>query len=211
MHRLMKKYALLGTIPFTLVGCGYFDSREAHRAQFEMVGMTGYDLQACAGTPNSSKKLNDSTEIWQYEISRTVPVPQDSTLIPIGGIIQLYQTFMGGAGSSCRMIVRMDHDRVSEIHYSGNNDEYIGTDGICSMITRGCARQRESTMHVAPGIWPLGPISAFHAARTPPQSTTATYSDQSGKYVPYLDDDQTKPVIRPAPPPETKTDTQSAK
>lgn len=179
-------------------GCGFTDSLEAHRAQYEMVGMTGYDLQACAGTPGSTKKLNDTTEIWQYDISRTVPVPQDSTLIPIGGVITLYQTFFGGAGSSCRMILRMDHDRVSEVHYSGNDDEYIGSDGICSLITRGCARQRESTMHRA-GAWPFGPVSPFYSPPTPPQSSEATYSGQSGKYIPNFDGDPHKPVIRPAP------------
>lgn len=189
---------MLSTLCF-LTECGYFDSREAHRAQFEMIGMTGYDVQACAGTPGSSKKLNDTTEIWQYDISRTVPTFQDSTLIPVGSLVSIYQSFFGGAGSTCRMILRMDHDRVSEVHYSGNNDEYIGSDGICSLITRGCARQREATMHRAKGTWFTGPVSAFHSPTTPPQSTTATYSDQSGKFVPNFDGDPNKAIIRPAP------------
>lgn len=183
----------------SLTQCGYFDSREAHRAQFEMIGMTSYDVQACAGTPGSSKKLNDTTEIWQYDISRTVPVFQDSTLIPVGSLVSMYQSLFGGAGSTCRMILRMDHDRVAEVHYSGNNDEYIGSDGICSLITRGCARQREATMHRPPGNWFTSPVSAFHSPTTPPQSTSATYSDQSGKYIPNFDGDLNKPIIRPAP------------
>jgi hypothetical protein len=40
---------------FGLTGCGYFDSRAAHKAQVTMIGMTSYDLQACAGLPSSSK------------------------------------------------------------------------------------------------------------------------------------------------------------
>lgn len=205
------KFTFLFTFPLFWGGCGYFDAREAHRAQYEMVGMTSYDLQACAGTPKSSKKLNDTTELWQYEISRKIPVPQDSTLIPVGGVIQLYQTFMGGAGSNCQMLVRLDHDRVSEVHYSGDNDEYIGTDGICSIITRGCARQPESTMHDVKAVWPFGPISAFHAAKTPPQNAAATYSDKSGKYAPYFEKDDTKPLIRPVQPaPSSPSDKESS-
>ncbi|GBD55888.1 hypothetical protein [Gluconobacter wancherniae] len=179
-----------------LSGCGYFESRSAHRAQFEMVGMTGYDLQACAGTPGSTKKLNDTTEIWQYDGSMPLPAVPDSTLIPVQSFVSIYQSAIGGGGTACRMIVRMDHDRVSEVHYSGNDDEYVGEDGICSIITRGCARQREATMHSAGGIF--GPVSAFHPPATPAQSTSATYSTQSGQYVPDFSGDPKKSVIQPA-------------
>ncbi|MDF7674674.1 hypothetical protein PT277_04810 [Acetobacteraceae bacterium ESL0709] len=205
------KCTFIFSLLLALEGCGYFDAREAHRAQFEMMGMTSYDLQACAGTPNSTKKLNDTTELWQYDTSRKITVPQDSTLIPVGGVIQLYQAFVGGPGSNCRMIVRLDHERVSEIHYSGDNDEYVGTDGICSMITRGCARQPESTMHEVHATWPFGPISAFHAAKTPPQNASATYSDQSGQYAPYFEKDDTKPLIRPVQSPPTESESKASK
>ncbi|GBR52637.1 hypothetical protein AA106555_0984 [Neokomagataea thailandica NBRC 106555] len=184
--------ALLG-----LSGCGYFDSRSAHKAQLEMVGMTSYDLQACAGLPGSTKKLNDTTEIWQYDGTQPIPsLTTDSGIIPAQSIIKIYQSAFGGGGTTCRMILRLDHDRVSEVHYTGNDDEYIGQDGICSIITRGCARQRESTMHKADtGLF--GPVSAFHPPATPPQSTSATYSNQSGAFVPQFSDDNTKPVIQP--------------
>ncbi|MFT8325422.1 hypothetical protein [Gluconobacter oxydans] len=185
------------TATAALSGCGYFDSRSAHKAQYEMVGMTSYDLQACAGIPASTKKLNDTTEIWQYDGSKALPtMPSDSGFIPVQSAISIYQSAFGGGGTACRMLVRMDHDRVSEVHYTGNDDEYIGTDGICSIITRGCARQRESTMRrVNGGLF--GPVSGFHPPRTPAQSATATYSDQSGKYVPKFTNDDTQPVIQP--------------
>lgn len=198
------KYSSVLTCCFILSGCGYVDSREAHRAQFEMAGMTDFDLQACAGNPASLTKMNDTTQLWQYNIARTMPDIQDNGFFPVGSAIRIYQSIFGSSGSSCNMFVRMDHGRVAEIHYAGDDDEYIGTDGICSMITRGCARQREATMHRAPGIYPFGPVSAFHSAQTPPQNTSATYSEQSGKYVPVFDGDKTKPLIRPAPPPEKK-------
>ncbi|KXV40367.1 hypothetical protein AD942_06955 [Gluconobacter japonicus] len=188
--------ALAATV--TLSGCGYFDSRNAHKAQFEMVGMTSYDVQACAGLPGSTKKLNDTTEIWQYDGTQSTPtISSDSGLIPAQSIISIYQSAFGGGGTTCRMVLRLDHDRVSEVHYTGNDDEYIGTDGICSIITRGCARQRESTMHRV-NAGPFGPVSAFHPPATPPQSSSATYSDQSGKYVPQFSKDKTQAVIQPA-------------
>ncbi|GBR47443.1 hypothetical protein [Neokomagataea thailandica] len=180
-----------------LSGCGYFDSRNAHKAQLEMVGMTSYDLQACAGLPGSTKKLNDTTEIWQYDGTQPVPTLSDSGFIPAQSMIKMYQSAFGGGGTSCRMVLRLDHDRVSEVHYTGNDDEYIGQDGICSIITRGCARQRESTMRRV-DAGPFGPVSAFHPPATPPQSTSATYSSQSGAFVPKFSDDKTQPLIQPA-------------
>lgn len=186
-------------LPVTLTACGYWDAREAHRAQYEMIGMTTYDLQACAGGPNSTKTLNDTTAVWEYDINRSIPSLPDSGLIPASAAISAYQSIFGGAGASCRMLIRIDHDRVSEVHYAGDDDEYLGQDGICSMLTRGCARQPEGTMRDAPGIWPMGPISAFHSTPTPEQSPKATYSDQSGKYVPFYKHKPGTPLIQPAP------------
>ncbi|KXV17664.1 hypothetical protein [Gluconobacter oxydans] len=197
MRPVYTRLLVAMTATAALSGCGYFDSRSAHKAQYEMVGMTSYDLQACAGIPASTKKLNDTTEIWQYDGSKALPtMPSDSGFIPAQSAIRIYQSAFGGGGTACRMLVRMDHDRVSEVHYTGNDDEYIGTDGICSIITRGCARQRESTMRRVNG-GPFGPVSGFHPPRTPAQSATATYSDQSGKYVPKFTNDDTQPVIQP--------------
>ena len=197
MRPVFTRLLVAMTATAALSGCGYFDSRSAHKAQYEMVGMTSYDLQACAGIPASTKKLNDTTEIWQYDGSKALPtMPSDSGFIPVQSAISIYQSAFGGGGTACRMLVRMDHDRVSEVHYTGNDDEYIGTDGICSIITRGCARQRESTMRRVNG-GPFGPVSGFHPPRTPAQSATATYSDQSGKYVPKFTNDDTQPVIQP--------------
>lgn len=192
-------YRLACLLPVGLSACGYWDAHEAHKAQYEMIGMTTYDLQACAGSPNSTKALNDTTAVWEYDISRSVPSLPNSGVIPASAAISAYQSIFGGAGSSCRMLVRIDHDRVAEIHYAGDDDEYIGQDGICSMLTRGCARQPEGTMRDAPGIWPMGPISAFHSMPTEEQRTEATYSDKSGKFVPNYAHKPNEPLIQPAP------------
>ncbi|MCX5615726.1 hypothetical protein NQF87_01860 [Bombella sp. TMW 2.2559] len=197
-------YRLTCMLPLGLSACGYWDALEAHKAQYEMVGMTTYDLQACAGAPNSTKTLSSDVAIWEYDISRsvaTVSSTQGTSLFPINipDVINGYQQLFGKPGSACRMLVRIDHDRISEVHYAGDDDEYIGEDGICSMITRGCARQPEGTMRDAPGIWPMGPISAFHSMPTEDQRTDATYSDKSGKFVPNYDHKPGDPLIQPAP------------
>ena len=180
-----------------LSGCGYFDSREAHRAQLAMIGMTSNDLQACVGLPASTKTLNDTTQIYQYTATMNVPTASDSTLIPIQQILNVTQITLGGAGTTCKAIIRLDHDRVSEVHYAGDDDEIIGSDGICSIITRGCARQPEASMRKV-NAGPFGPVSAFHSPPAPNQSTTATYNKQSGETVPNFTD-PSKPVIVPRP------------
>lgn len=180
-----------------LSGCGYFDSREAHRAQLAMIGMTSNDLQACAGLPASTKTLNDTTQIYQYTATMNVPTASDSTIIPVQQILNMTQITLGGAGTTCKAIIRLDHDRVSEVHYAGDDDEIIGSDGICSIITRGCARQPEASMRKV-NAGPFGPVSAFHSPAAPNQSTTATYNKQSGETVPNYTD-KSRPVIVPRP------------
>ncbi len=184
------------SLPLGLSGCGYMDSRAAHKAQITMIGMTSYDLQACAGLPAATKQLNDTTQIFIYTGTHPQPNYGGSTLIPVGDIATTIAQYGGGGGTTCTAVIRLDHDRVSDVHYAGDNDELVGTDGICSIITRGCARQPEGTMKSsAGGIF--GPVSAFHPPITPNQSTSATYSAQSGTVVANPDKKSSDPVIVP--------------
>lgn len=193
--RLLGLFAV-ASLSVGLSGCGYFDSRAAHKAQVTMIGMTSYDLQACAGLPASTKQINDTTQIFIYSGTQPAPSYGGSTLIPVGDISTLVNVLGGGGGTGCTAVVRLDNDRVSDVHYTGNDDEMIGTDGVCSIITRGCARQPEGTMQrSAGGI--LGPVSAFHPPRTPQQSTSATYSKQSGNAVLNTEKNSTAPAIVP--------------
>ncbi|GAN56322.1 hypothetical protein EDC15_10353 [Acetobacter aceti NBRC 14818] len=187
----------VASLSVSLSGCGYFDSRAAHKAQLTMIGMTSYDLQACAGLPASTKQLNDTTQILTFTGTKPAPSYGGSTLIPVGDISTLVNTLGGGGGTGCTAVIRLDNDRVSDVHYTGNNDEMIGTDGVCSIITRGCARQPEGTMRSSAGG--LFGVSAFHSPRTPQQSTSATYSKQSGNAVLNTEKDSTAPAIVPRP------------
>ncbi len=186
----------VASLSVSVSGCGYFDSRAAHKAQITMIGMTSYDLQACAGLPTATKQINDTTQIFVYTGTQPQPSYGGSTLIPIGDIATTIAQLGGGGGTTCSAVIRLDHDRVSDVHYTGNNDEMVGTDGICSIITRGCARQPEGTMQKSAGGM-LGPVSAFHPPRTPQQSTTATYSTQSGAAVLNTDKKSTDSIIVP--------------
>lgn len=192
--RLLGLFAV-ASLSVSLSGCGYFDSRAAHKAQVTMIGMTSYDLQACAGLPASTKQINDTTQIFIYSGTQPAPSYGGSTLIPVGDISTLINVLGGGGGTGCTAVIRLDNDRVSDVHYTGNDDEMIGTDGVCSIITRGCARQPEGTMQrSAGGI--LG-VSAFHPPLTPQQSTSATYSKQSGNAVLNTDKNSAQPAIVP--------------
>lgn len=180
-----------------LSGCGYFDSRAAHKAQITMIGMTAYDLQSCAGLPTATKQLNETTQIFVYNGSQPQPSYGGSTLIPVGDIMTTVSQLGGGGGTTCTAVIRLDHDRVADVHYTGNNDELIGTDGICSIITRGCSRQPESTMNRATGSVLFGPVSAFHEPKGPNQSAGATYSPQSGTVELNPDPNSNDPAIIP--------------
>ncbi|GBQ88863.1 hypothetical protein AA23498_0482 [Acetobacter nitrogenifigens DSM 23921 = NBRC 105050] len=161
-----------------------------------MIGMTSYDLQACAGIPASTKQLDDTTQIYVYTGTHAQANYGGSTLVPIGDIATTIQQLGGGGGTTCSAVIRLDHDRVSDVHYTGDDDEVIGTDGVCSIITRGCARQPEGTMKSsAGGIF--GPVSAFHPPKTPNQSAAGTYSTQSGTTILNTDKKSSDSVIIP--------------
>ena len=165
-----------------------------------MIGMTSYDLQACAGLPSATKQVNDTTQIFVYNGTQPQPSYGGSTLIPIGDIMTTVGQLGGGGGTTCSAVIRLDHDRVADVHYTGNNDELIGTDGICSIITRGCSRQPEGTMNKNTGSLLFGPVSAFHEPKGPNQSPGSTYSSQSGTVQLNPDPNSTNPVIIPRMP-----------
>lgn len=154
---------------FSLSGCGYFDSRTAHKAQMAMIGMTSNDLQACAGAPDKVTKLNATTDLYQY--TNKPSSTGAFSVNPFG----LSQVTYNGNGSYCTAIIRVDRGQVSEIHYAGDNDRPVGHEGICEPLIRGCMRQPESTMQsVNGGVF--GPVSAFHSPAIPPQSSSAVWN-----------------------------------
>lgn len=155
-----------------LSGCGYTDSRAAHRAQMTMIGMNSMDVQSCVGIPDKTRKINDTVQIFEYSRTLNIPSTNDSTLIPLQSVVNLTETTLGGAGKTCIADIRFENDRVTQVHYSGDDDEMMGTDGVCSIVTRGCVRQPVPSMRpVKKGVF--SPVSAFHSPKLDAQPTPA--------------------------------------
>lgn len=182
-HSLLSRFGgvCIVLLPVSgLAGCGYADSRTAHRAQLAMIGMNSTDVQSCVGIPDKIKKIDDHVQIFEYSRTLNIPSTNDSTFVPLQTLVNLTETTVGGAGKTCIADIRIEDDKVVDLHYSGDDDEIIGSDGVCSIVTRGCVRKPvESMRRVRRG--PLGPISAFHPPRTPvvpedptPAETTVT-------------------------------------
>lgn len=127
---------------FSLSACdgGYDDAVMAHHAQVAMIGMTANDLQACAGPPTKVTKLNADAQLFTYiykpvKSGFSVEAPFNITTINVSS-----------SGNECDAHFRIVKDKVVEVHYAGNNDDYVGTDSFCAYIIRGCMRQPEPTM-----------------------------------------------------------------
>lgn len=154
-----------------LTGCGYGASRDAHLAQISMIGMSSADLLACAGPAAKSTKINDVAHVETYLYNPAATGGFNLTLpLSLGGVS------LGGNGTGCIADVRVVHNKVTEVHYTGPNDMTIGSDGVCDPIFRGCIRQPEATMQPVTGP-NYGQSSGFHSPAVPPQTTDAEDMD----------------------------------
>ncbi|WP_264812790.1 hypothetical protein, partial [Acetobacter oeni] len=168
MSRVASRVVLMSAV-LSLSACGYFDSRTAHKAQLAMIGMTSNDLQACAGAPDKVTTLNATTQLYQYAYKPSSTGAFSVNPFGLGAVS------VTGNGSACTAIMRLDHNQVTEVHYTGDNDKMIGNDGVCTPLIRGCMRQPESTMRNVNG-GPFGPVSAFGSPSIPAQSQSAVWS-----------------------------------
>ncbi|MFT8418144.1 MAG: hypothetical protein ABF636_04830 [Acetobacter sp.] len=144
-----------------LGGCGYYASRMAHKGQLAVLGMTREDLVACAGVPDKTQSINPHVQVYQYTRSTNNPSTNDSTLVPLQTLVNLTQTTLGGAGTTCVASIRLVDDKVTDMHYSGDNDQMIGRDGVCATIIKGCLNTPVPSAHPVSGML-FGPVSAFH-------------------------------------------------
>ncbi|MBO1326918.1 hypothetical protein OQ496_03245 [Acetobacter suratthaniensis] len=164
-RNLRHATALLALL--SLTACGYNDSRSAHKGQLAVIGMTNEDLQACAGIPDKTARLDDHVQIFQYTRTINVPSTNDSTLFPLQTMVNLTQTSMGGAGKTCIASIRLVDGRVTDMHYSGDNDRMIGSDGVCATLVKGCLTTPPASAHSVSNNPIFGPVSAFHAPSLP--------------------------------------------
>ena len=179
--RLMPSLTLGALL--ALGGCGYYSSRIAHKGQLAVLGMTNEDLLACVGVPDRTQIINEHVRVYQYTRGTNIPSTNDSTLIPLQTLVNLTQTTLGGAGTSCVATIRLVDGRVTDMHYSGDNDQMIGSDGVCSTIVKGCLNTPAPSAHPVSGTI-FGPVSAFHApdikgfSRSPQNTYAGVPQDQ---------------------------------
>jgi hypothetical protein len=103
-------------------------------ARSVLIGMNSEDLQACAGIPTRTKRLNERTELLSYE-QRNENVGGLQVSLPLLGGFKL-----AGSGSYCHAIFRIADGRVAGLHFTGDNDDVLGREGVCAPIVRGCLR-----------------------------------------------------------------------
>jgi hypothetical protein len=152
-------------LPWALGGCGYGASKAAHQAQISMIGMSEADLEACAGPPDKTIALNDAAHILNY-----VYKPNGTGGLTVDLPLNLGGVSLGGSGTYCTANFRVVAHQVTEVHYSGDNDKTIGSDGVCTPIIRGCLRQPEPTMR------PVGGENQPHASAFGPPPVPAQTS-----------------------------------
>ena len=105
-----------------------------------VIGMDATALQACAGIPTRTAQLDLRTQLWSYENKYERTGGLEITLPIIGGGIAA-----GGSGSYCHALVRIVDDKVTGVIYTGDNDDFIGREGVCAPIFRGCLREQQKS------------------------------------------------------------------
>jgi hypothetical protein len=124
--------------------CGSSGHEVAEEGRRLLIGIKVDDLQTCAGIPTRSKRLSDHTEILSYEQRNENVGGMEVTLPVVGGFR------MAGSGSYCHAIFRVQDGKVVALHYTGDNDDRFGKEGVCAPIVRGCVRAFKEGSAVAP-------------------------------------------------------------
>ena len=121
-------------VMFLVGGCaaGHDVAMDGRRA---VIGLDADSFQACAGIPNRTKRLDPRTEIFSYELKNENVGGMEFSVPLVGGGFKV-----AGSGSYCHAIVRLVDGKVAEVNYTGDNDDFVGKEGVCAPIMRGCLR-----------------------------------------------------------------------
>lgn len=135
-----KPSVLLCSVLVLLVGACASDTDVAKKGRELILGMDAKTLQTCAGIPTRTTQLDSQTALYSYEIKYENTGGAQITLPLIGGGFKF-----GGSGSYCHALVRVVDGKVAGVNYTGDNDEFIGREGVCAPIFRGCLRAHETS------------------------------------------------------------------
>lgn len=100
-----------------------------------VIGLDADTFQACAGIPTRTKRLDSRTELLSYELENENIGGMEFSVPLVGGGFKV-----AGSGSYCHAIIRVVDGKVAEVNYTGDNDDFVGKEGVCAPIMRGCLR-----------------------------------------------------------------------
>jgi len=123
-----------------LAACSVAASHVADRAQHDLLGMSGEDVEMCLGLPDQRHSPAPETQILTYNVTSASNGGVSLTVPLIGGI-----SISGGG--YCHVTVKLQNNAVTEIRYSGAKDEFAAPDAYCAPAVRACVNQPE---HNAP-------------------------------------------------------------
>jgi hypothetical protein len=119
---------LLCFAPLLLTACAIEDSRTAHVAQTEMVGMSQVDLESCLGVPDQHATFGDVDVLTYYTASSS---SMTYSIPVIGGL-----GFSNGG--NCHATFDLKDGHVVRVLYSGEKNAFAATDAYCAPILNTC-------------------------------------------------------------------------
>jgi len=137
---VLGRLARLNSIALLTLAACTASHEVAKQGRQLVIGMDATALQACAGIPTRTAQLDLRTQLWSYENKYERTGGLEITLPIIGGGIAA-----GGSGSYCHALVRIVDGKVTGVIYTGDNDDFIGREGVCSLIFRGCLREQQKS------------------------------------------------------------------
>jgi hypothetical protein len=135
----MTRRALVPLVVLALSACATAGHDVAVEGRRVLLGMGADSVQSCAGIPARTKRLDERTEIFQYEIKNESRGGLQLDLPVVGGGFKL-----GSSGAYCHAVMRLVDRRVVEVNYTGDNDDVAGREGVCAPLVRGCVRAYEN-------------------------------------------------------------------
>src|SRR5262249_60325306 len=113
---MLRPSLLLPPLVLLLVGACASGHDVAEKGRRVVVGMDVNSLQACAGIPTRTKRLDAQTELYSYEIHYENTGGAQITLPIVGGGFKA-----GATGSDCYAIVRGPRGQGVDGGYHGGN------------------------------------------------------------------------------------------
>ncbi|SEO50926.1 hypothetical protein SAMN02990966_02124 [Rhodospirillales bacterium URHD0017] len=140
---MSRSVMVLLLVAFLVGACatGHSVATDGRRA---VLGMNADTFQSCAGIPTRTKRLDERTELFSYELKNENVGGVEVSVPIVGGGFKV-----GRSGSYCHAVVRVVDGKVAELNYTGDNDDFVGKEGVCAPIVRGCLRAHGSDPEVS--------------------------------------------------------------